>query len=282
MQQPRKKLFTSSGRYIIIAILIDAKRIRRKIPMTGFQFSTEYDAEQYKSFSSLVKFNNGLFRSEKQAKFLLAKVFNKQNEECVPEKKNFFGIDILATDYVFRVEATVRWASYGSRSVIPVTWIFVADESGIKAQYKLKYNGNLRDGCSPAPEKTETLWVRPQGLELPNFFEVKTNVEQLVNETNFIGVVGKRVTFKGTIKSVREFSSERRFSYYDSGFRTQTVIEVDGSEMIYWNSLNGAKKGDVVEFTATVKQHQVYKDKKQTVISRASKVSILNAEEVAA
>lgn len=241
--------------------------------MSGFSFACAESENLYRSFSSLTKFNQGLFKSEKQASFLTRKVFRKQTEASAIDNSKFYNVPLKAGQYLFVVDAQMRWAEYGARSVIPLSYIFIADDHGIVAQYKLPYKGNLRDGAYPDPSRVKLLWERAADVQLPAP-AVKTLEEVAASLSEFIGVCGKRTVFVGKVVSVRQFQSSNTFHYYDSGLRVQTVLDVDGSTVIYWNALADANKGDTVEFTATIKQHQIYKDVKQTVVSRASKVKV--------
>lgn len=230
----------------------------------NFEFSSSFDGDMYKTLSSLVKFNNGQFKSVKQAAYL-TKMIKRHREglDAVDSVRRNFGIDMTETQWIATVDAYMRWTDYGSDSYRPVTWVFVMDEHGVVAQYKLKYVGTMRKGTSPDPTKTQTLWQRV-GEVVPLEKTEVIAVEE--KQSEHVGSVGDRTVVRGVVKSVIEFERQR-FHYYDTGVGVITRLDVDGSDIVYFGSL-GADKGDIVEVKATIKQHGEYKGRKQTVIAR--------------
>lgn len=243
----------------------------------GFEFNHPDYENTYKSLSSLVKYNNGIFKSAKQAAFLLKTVFHKiSTVDQIIDYHRFFGIDVSEGQYVIRLEASMRWVDYGSRSIIPIDYIFIADEFGIIKQYKLPYDGNLRDGAKPASRRIKTLWTRPTDVVLP-VFETTQEVKKDIPVSQFIGKIGERVQFTGTVKSIRTFEGNR-FHHYDSGIRSITTVMVGNDIVIYWNVLGDAEEGDTVIFVATIKEHSDYKGVNQTTVARASKINVMKKE----
>ena len=238
-----------------------------------FEFNTQDDAETFRNFSGLIKSNNGLYKSAKQAAFL-DKVYGQKSWNNVCEMTNFdeasdrffknFGVDVDFSNgqHACMVEGHMRWADYGTRSFRPITWIFVLDKHGVVAQYKLKYTGDMKIGCSVDASKTQKIWVREVQ---PVAFEEAVAEKPAVPESTHIGEVGKRMIFKGIIKSVKTFSRQR-FHYYDSGVGSISRIIVDGSTVIYFGDIG--KEGEEVTFKATVKEHGEYNGHKQTVVAR--------------
>lgn len=225
-----------------------------------FEFSTEFDGNSYKTLTNLVKSNNGQFKSYKQAQFLTKTYRALRQFDNVESVRANFGIEMTESQYVVMVNAYTRWVNYGSDSYRPVTWVFVMDEHGVVAQYKLGYVGTMRQGTSPDPSKTQQLWARTGAvtpLEQPE--------QPVVAPSEHIGQVGSRMTFEGMIKSVTTFF-RRRVSYYDSGVGYLTRVLVDGNEVVYFGQLG--EKGATVKFVATVKEHGEYNGRKQTVVSR--------------
>ena len=89
--------------------------------------------------------------------------------------------------------------------------------------------------------------------------------------SKYVGVVGVRSEFTGKVKFVTSFQG--RF-----GSTTLTVLEdAEGNVIKYWNSLNGADKGDTVTFTAAVKEHGIRDGVLETTITRATKITVQNA-----
>lgn len=248
--------------------------------MTGFSFSSEFDGEQYSSLSRLVKFNNGLFKSEKQSSFLLKRVLNVVSHEHSIECKKHFGVDVAPGQHSLMVHGDMRWVEYGSRSVIPISWCFVADEYGIVRQYKIKYRGNLRDGAYPDPTRVELLWERSADTEKE--IAAKIAAAPAAQESTpekpasmHIGIIGKRQLITAKVIAIRQFETANRFHYYDSGVRNQTILDVDGNVVVYWNLIGDAEVGNTVVFSGMIKDHTEYKGVKQTVVSRATKVIVM-------
>jgi hypothetical protein len=228
-----------------------------------FQFSTQSDAEVFRTLSYLAKSNNGQFKSVKQAQFL-TKQYKRSFAEIqhtVDSVKKHFNIDITDTQYTVSVDAWMQWAGYGVRGNRPIMWIFVMDDQGVVAQYKLGFVGDMRKGCGVDPQKTTKLWERV-GEVTPLVMPV---VEQ-APESNFVGNPGERLEIVGTIKAVFEFNKTRRFSYYDSGIGYVTKVDVNGNDVVYFGKLG--EKGDHVAVKATIKDHSVRDGRKQTIISR--------------
>lgn len=241
-----------------------------------FDFSSDYDKDTFLTLSGLVKKNDGLFKSAKQAQFL-GKRYSADTADSVKHygaeevSRSYlanYGVDLDAANgqYAVMVDGYMIWADYGSNSRRPVCWIFVMDVHGVVAQYKLAYAGSMRQGTSVVPEKTKLLWKR-QVTPVPFVEEVKT--EEAKPESSHIGTVGERRIFKGIIKSVISFNRPK-FHYYDSGVGYITRVIVDGSTVVYFGELG--EKDKEVEFKATVKEHGEYNGVKQTVVARPALV----------
>lgn len=126
--------------------------------MYEFNWRTETDSEDFKSMTNLIKYNGGNWKSEKQAKFMLERKANTRTKENLLVN---FGITTNEENQkVIEVEAWMRQSIYGSRGIVPYTVFFLVDDKGIKAQYRIHYRGNMRDGCTPNTSKTETKWSR--------------------------------------------------------------------------------------------------------------------------
>lgn len=241
-----------------------------------FDFSSDYDKDTFLTLSGLVKKNEGLFKSAKQAQFLGKRyrahtadsVKHYSAEEINRSHLANYGVELDAANGQYAVHANgyMRWADYGSDSHRPVCWIFVMDDHGVVAQYKLAFVGTMRRGTSVDPEKTKLLWKR-EVTPVPFVEEVKTEEDK--PQSVHIGTVGERRIFKGIIQSVISFDRPK-FHYYDSGVGYITRVIVDGSTVVYFGELG--EKDKEVEFKATVKEHGEYKGVKQTVVARPALV----------
>ena len=230
-------------------------------------FASEWDADASRALATLVKYNNGLFKSEKQAAFIL-KTFprdagGKWSQELADSARRYFGVELPEGTVMTRIEAYMRWAEYGTRSIRPITWIYVMDSVGIVAQYKLGYVGDMRQGTSPDPSKTKLLFSRDTPVSPITDKPVVT--QQAESTSDHIGSVGSRITIRAKIVMVKQFEGQK-FHYYDSGLRTLTRLVSEGNDIVYFGYLGD--KGAEIEMKCTIKEHSEYNGAKQTVISR--------------
>lgn len=93
-------------------------------------------------------------------------------------------------------------------------------------------------------------------------------------EPVFVGEVGKKVSFTGTLKTVREMDSQ--YSKYDKT-TLMRFEDVNGNRLVWWATGEFTfKEGDAVKVTGTVKAHDESKYGKETKITRC-KVESLQA-----
>jgi hypothetical protein len=266
---------------------------------TGFQWQSQADDDAYRTLNSLVKYNQGLFKSVAQSKFVRSgKLIHlwlngqpdvDQFDREVLASKNY-GVSLSNGQIMIVVNAYMRWVGYGAKSFRPCAWAFVIDASGIVAKYKFKFVGDMRKGTAIDPSKTVKEFERDSSLVLPDF-EAVEKAQALATEAvnaakSYVGVIGERSEFIAKVVSVKTFHGQS-FGYGDSGLRTMTVLEDEaGNKLVYWNHVGS--KGEKVRFKATVKAHSEYKGVKQTVLSRAKVLETFGggedqlAEEVAA
>lgn len=93
----------------------------------------------------------------------------------------------------------------------------------------------------------------------------------------YIGEIGKRLTIKVTYKKSFVYK-DYKFSYYGTTHYIHNFVDAEGNTIV-WKSTTPveyvesgehefATEGSVLELTGTVKDHGVYKDVEQTVVSR--------------
>jgi hypothetical protein len=82
-----------------------------------------------------------------------------------------------------------------------------------------------------------------------------------------VGEVGKRQEFTATVKRVVVSSG-----YY--GINVMTIMEDDKGNVLVGKDL-GAKEGERITFTATIKEHSEFNGVKQTKLLRATKVAVV-------
>lgn len=86
--------------------------------------------------------------------------------------------------------------------------------------------------------------------------------------SEYVGKVGDKIEISGTVE--RSFPFENTFSPYGGMCEILVIRGADGN-VYKWkaSSLTGFDVGDVVKGKATIKAHELYRDTKQTVVTRA-------------
>lgn len=203
----------------------------------------------------LVKRNGGVFKSTKQSAFL-RKMF-ASNSEFEPR---FAGIDDAGHTFTFT--DYVRWADYGSNSLRPYGWIFEYDEYGITRQWKLAWQGNMRDGTAINPNRTKLVFERAADADVSHLvFEAEE--EKAVEPGEYIAPIGTRVETDLTVTSL--FETE---GYY--GTTTIVGFEDEAGNSLVWfaSGFPNVERGSKYHLRGTVKAHKEYRGRNQTVLTR--------------
>lgn len=125
----------------------------------NFQWSTSRDEDLARTFSSAIKYRDGFFASYAQANFLFnTGTFVRRNDAL--QLKLLFNVDVAAGQVAVIVCGMNSFGSYGVKGLRPSTWIYVIDNLGVVAKYKMKYVGDMRSGTHPDPKKTIVEWTR--------------------------------------------------------------------------------------------------------------------------
>lgn len=83
-------------------------------------------------------------------------------------------------------------------------------------------------------------------------------------ESQFVGTVGEKITFEGPAEFVKVVDG-------DFGHTNLIKVNADGNIIVMFTAAKWAwdvNEGDVVNITATVKRHGLYRDDKQTTVNR--------------
>ena len=102
-----------------------------------FAFNSDWDADMSKSLSYLINSNSGLFKSEAQGKFLKRAALNTEDSRL--SVTQYMGVPVEDGQCTLSIDGYTRWADYGSRSIRRSGWVYVLDQFGIVAKYKLKF-----------------------------------------------------------------------------------------------------------------------------------------------
>ena len=117
--------------------------------------------------------------------------------------------------------------------------------------------------------------------------DANLNLETKDGESDFVGEVGKRLELTLTIN--REFTFESHFGYRTQENSIYLMSDTDGN-VFTWKTAGGiaclnekgrwewANVGDKVVLKGTVKEHEVYKGVKQTVLTRCKVERIEKAD----
>jgi len=219
----------------------------------------ESDRQDFIQYKGFIKNNNGLFKSPKQAQFLFSRITKGFSDIWSRESfQNNYGIEVAPDQAAFILNAYMQWSDYGSRGTIPLLYIFVVDRAGVVSHYKMGGNGNLRDGWAPNKEKLSLIWKRPDTVQLPEI----TVAEEPIRPSEWLGQVGDKVTVNLKFIRGRDMGWSRFGPMYLSVFE-----DTNGSVVNIWKQFNfGA--GDTVCIQGTIKSTDVYRDRKQTTLTR--------------
>lgn len=99
-------------------------------------------------------------------------------------------------------------------------------------------------------------------------------------ESQYFGEVGKRTNgIEATVLKIHRFYSQYTTHYGDSGERcVQTLVTDAGEILVLFTCTDLGKVGDRVRFNAMVKNHDEYRDVKQTTLNRPTKIEIFEEE----
>lgn len=232
----------------------------------SFDFATPDEQNLFISLKGLVNKNQGFFKSAKQAQFLFRQYGERFNSYHTREQVAAdWAVPVAADQVTVEATAYTRWADYGSRSVVPVLYVFVVDSLGVVAQYKVGGSGNLRDGWAPDASKTKLLWQRDPAAVAP--FTLPTEAEKSAEKaaepiSNWVGNLGDKVTIDAVLVRTRDLGYGNFGQMFISTFKDSV-----GNIVNIWKHFD-IEAGTRVKITATVKSHDEYRGTKQTTMIR--------------
>lgn len=215
-----------------------------------------------KTAFTLVKYNNGFWKSYKQREFIKKQMgmyyFVHTN---AAETQNNFGIELLDGQFAWCLEGSIRFADYGYRSYRRVGIMFVCDDFGIVEQYKLhySYSSDGRSSCVNT-SKTECVWMRDEEQEKP-VFEAPVVTQP---SSKFLGMIGDWLETEVTIISIRAVG----VGAYGTTYQTK-MQDKEGNQILYWGIMKNSQENTTVHLRAKVKALNEYKGVNQTVVGYA-------------
>lgn len=233
----------------------------------GFDFASKEDSDLFINLKGLCNKNQGFFKTAKQAQYLFD-TYKKSFDSChsVEQIKKYWGVDVTVDQAAVSVTMYSRWANYGTRSIVPVLYVFVLDKFGVVKLYKVGGNGNLRDGWAPNPDKSTCVWTRDESAIAPFVLpteEEKALLKEQTPTSQYVGSIGSKVKLSATLVK------ERDLGYGQFGMMFISVFEdSDGNVINVWKKFD-MNVGEKVYLTGTVKSQDEYKGTKQTTLIRA-------------
>lgn len=237
--------------------------IAEQNPNSPFQWSSSEAEDFARTLNSAIKFSDGFFKSEKQAKFFNTRRFHQLDKRVDTQNlKDFFNVDIEVDkgQYAVDIGGTMSWADYGTKGFRPVTWFFVMDEFGVVRKYKLKYVGDTRSGTGPDPKKTKLEWERSASAKRPEWAseenlaaskaaEEKKAAEDAARRAKmkFAGNKGEQIS--NIPVTVKKIINRGEGPY---GIEYLTIFTTEDGDLIYWNNRpRDVEEGDKVVIKKT-------------------------------
>jgi len=235
-----------------------------------FTWHSENDGDLYGSFSGLIKNNQGIFKSAKQAKYF-SRFEGRTDTDAL---KKFFNVKLFPGERAIDVSGSAVWAR-GARGMRPVTWIFILDDLGVVRKYKLKYKGDMAKGTGPDPKKTALEWQREDADDAVRAFKQSAKdlrqadataaADASANQGIHVGDIKERI--RGQAATIEKIFGplEGQFGmFYVNRIRTS-----EGNLLVYFGNQLGSD-GEAITIDFSVGKHD--KDKRtgepSTIIKR--------------
>lgn len=224
------------------------------------------NTELARSLFGLVK-AGGMFKSEKHMTFLReGKMYAAERRIHATEddlkffRSNFGVLEAEMNDTIYMLDGWISWANYGRKSQRRMEHVFLMDQYGIRAQYKLHFSYSDNGNYSQVnPKKTEVVWQRPANAELVAF---EKPVVAPKEAGEFIGAEKQRMVFEGEIV----FAKHTGFGMYGPTYIT--VVKQGNNTVVYFGLLEHVDYRGKIKFKATVKAHNERDGIKQTIVNR--------------
>jgi len=234
-----------------------------------FEYSSTMDAENHRTLQSLIKSNNGIFKSSKQRWYLLEKAWKHRQVGASGDLSGSFDskkmrgfTGLKKGDYLVEINAGMVFGKGTGQGYRRIEWGYVVDDVGVREKYK--YGFIYTEGGSASQldlSKTKKEWTRQENDEVEAFREIvaqedmnqkkkiQADIAQL-NKSGYIGVIGERVKDL-EVEVVRQHFFETRF-----GQSSITVMKDEEGNILQHFGRNNLKKGDKKKIDFTVKGHE--------------------------
>src|SRR5690606_4720799 len=232
-----------------------------------FEWAGKEHKQLFDSFSSLVNYNFGVYKSLKQKNFIERFI----NKNFVDQFKyaNEYGVQIENGQKVILVHATAKWGKGVGKGRRDITWSFVLDKYGVVAMYRhRRTNGKIN------PLKNEVIYIRTEGAnealnrlnkELEKQEKNDKDWEEKRKNSKHFGEVGKRYELDLKVIYTKSFKSNYGWNNYVD------ILNLEDAEgcRYKWKASNSQYfKGDRLKMKATIKEHIEERRWKVTVIAR--------------
>jgi len=232
-------------------------------------FISELDKENFISLKGIVNNNYGNFKSIKQANF-----FKENRSFPLREAKgsDWFAkmaenISLDEEDFlvVSRVEIDFGIHKRGGKGLRPITYVFICDIYGVKSFIKITHTHETDDTGKvwryPA-NKCTIEWERLDDWEKPSYLEEDTP------ESSFVGQSGERIERKVKFEGEHTFEKKDYFGNPQTNF-IYKFRDNEGNLYVWFTTcVKFLKKGESLDIRMTIKEHNNFRDEKQTIVSR--------------
>jgi hypothetical protein len=225
-------------------------------------FGEEMGKEQFMSLQSLIKYNGGLFKSEKQGKFILWKwTWDDVKDSWVD---TFVGVRD-GFKYV-HVDGFLSFGHGGGRGHRPIGYLYELDALGVVRKFRTRHTGDINNGGSSL-KSVDLEWERETPAQPIAPKTAPEAPEKVESSSEYVGKVGDRIKgLEVTVTFVKQFESEWGVS------TLHKFVDADGNEFTWFSSSKVLELGEKYRMNAGIKKHEEYKEVKQTVLTRCMKI----------
>lgn len=180
--------------------------------------------------------------------------------------------DIYMDIVPFRWSA-LEWEAYKAERMPTEDWIHVADRALEWAKSLDQSSSEFERNLSTLARSESTPW-RHLGYVaaiIPSFMKLESEKKEKPGkvESQYVGVVGNRPEMTVTVEAVISCPTQ----YGTSGLHI--MRDQVGNRITWFASSNWLTVGSSYRVKATIKKHEIYKEQKQTAVSRVSVVEEL-------